>query len=105
MKRGNNQGFPIEIVRFCLYSHGLALWQGEYRRGKGRQWLRWCDAEGNWVPTEAERAERERYQKELVQHQAEQAEQRAELERQQREQAERRVEELAQRLRELGLEP
>lgn len=80
---------------------GLALWQGEYR-GKERQWLRWCDAESNWIPTEAER---ERQQKELAQQRAEQAEQRAELERQQRERAERRAEELAQRLRELGLEP
>jgi len=122
---------------------GLGLWQGVYRDIE-RLWLRWYDAEGNWVPTEAER---ERQQKELAQQQAEQveqqvelerqqrqqaeqqvelerqqrqqaeqqaelerqqrqqAEQQVELERQQRQQAERRVEELAQRLRNLGLEP
>jgi Uma2 family endonuclease len=62
---------------------GLALWQGEYR-GASRQWLRWYDAQGNWIPTEAEMVL--------------QAEQRAE-------QAEQRAQELAQRLRELGLEP
>lgn len=62
---------------------GLALWQGEYR-GALRHWLRWYDATGNWIPTEAEMVQR--------------AEQRAEL-------AERRAEELAQRLRELGIEP
>ena len=73
---------------------GCSLWQGEYR-GASRQWLRWYDAQGNCVPTEAER---ERQQKELAQQQVEQ-------ERQQRELAERRAEELAQRLRELGLEP
>jgi len=69
---------------------GLALWQGEYR-GALRQWLRWYDAQGNWVPTEAEKVQ--------------QTEQRLEQERQRREIAERRAQELAQRLRELGLEP
>lgn len=73
---------------------GCSLWQGEYR-GASRQWLRWHDAKGNWIPTEAER---ERQLKELAQQQVEQ-------ERQQRELAERRAEKLAQRLQELGLEP
>ncbi len=72
---------------------GLALWQGEYR-GALRQWLRWYDAQGSWIPTEAER---ERQQKELAQQEVEQ-------ERQQRELAERQAEELAQHLRELGVE-
>jgi Uma2 family endonuclease len=52
---------------------GLGLWQGFYQ-GVKRQWLRWFDAQGNWVPTPAE----------------------AELARAQR---------LAQRLRELGVDP
>jgi Uma2 family endonuclease len=69
---------------------GLGLWDGPYR-GKVRQWLRWYDAEGHWIPTEAE-------QKEVAQQQAAQ-------ERQLREQAEQRAEELARRLRELGIEP
>ncbi|WNZ26698.1 Uma2 family endonuclease [Leptolyngbya sp. NK1-12] len=34
---------------------GLGLWQGEYD-GINRLWLRWYDAAGNWVPTEAEQA-------------------------------------------------
>lgn len=68
---------------------GLVLWQGEYR-GALRQWLRWYDAQDNWVPTEAEMVQR--------------AEQRAELSDQRAELAERRVQELAQRLQELGLE-
>jgi Uma2 family endonuclease len=76
---------------------GLGLWNGSYR-GKPRRWLRWYDAEGNWIPTEAERTEQaERW--------AQEAQQQAEQERQQREAAEQRAEELAQRLRELGVEP
>jgi Uma2 family endonuclease len=59
---------------------GLGLWQGEYR-GCDRQWLRWYDAQGNWIPTEAER---ERQEKELVQ---------------------ARVQQLAERLREAGIDP
>ena len=35
---------------------GYRVWQGEYR-GIDRQWLRWCNIEGNWLPTDAEQAE------------------------------------------------
>jgi hypothetical protein len=66
---------------------GLGLWQGEYQ-GIERLWLRWYDAEGNWVPTEAE-----------------QERQRAEQERQRAEQAESRLESLMQRLRDSGIDP
>lgn len=34
---------------------GLKLWQGEFE-GIPRQWLRWYDNQGNWLPTDAERA-------------------------------------------------
>lgn len=34
---------------------GLGLWQGEFE-GVTRQWLRWYDNQGNWIPTDAERA-------------------------------------------------
>ncbi len=104
---------------------GCSLWQGEYR-GALRRWLRWYDAQGNWVPTEAEMAQQaeqsaeqaqqqvnqERQQRELAERRADQerqqrelAERRADQERQQRELAEGRAQELAQRLRELGIEP
>jgi Uma2 family endonuclease len=59
---------------------GLGLWRGEYR-GCDRQWLRWYDAAGNWIPTEAEQ---ERQEKEL---------------------ARARAERLAERLREAGIDP
>jgi Uma2 family endonuclease len=64
----------------------LGMWQGEYQ-GVNRLWLRWYDADGNLIPTEAE-IERQR---------ADQAEQRAD-------QAEQKAAYLAQRLRELGVE-
>lgn len=38
---------------------GLALWQGEYR-GIPQDWLRWCDANGNLIPTDAEAAREQR---------------------------------------------
>src|SRR5919199_4304170 len=66
---------------------GLGLWQGVYQ-GIERLWLRWYDADGNWVLTPEER-ERQR---------AEQESQRLERER-------RRVERLAEQLRSLGVEP
>jgi Uma2 family endonuclease len=80
---------------------GLGLWQGEYQ-GINRLWLRWYDARGNWIPTEAEAAQQ---QAEAALQQAEAAQQQAEAALQRAEQAERRAEELAQRLRDLGIEP
>ena len=66
---------------------GLGLWTGEYRR-KQRQWLRWYDADGNWVLTAEEL---ERQQKEQAEVRAEQAEARAAF--------------LAEQLRQLGINP
>ncbi len=66
---------------------GLGLWQGEYQ-GIERLWLRWYDAQGNWILTQTEQ-ERQR---------AEQAESRAQ-------EAETRLESLRQRLRESGIDP
>jgi Uma2 family endonuclease len=62
---------------------GLGLWQGTYQ-GIERLWLRWYDANGNWISTSQEEALQER--------------QRAEQERQ-------RADRLASRLRELGVNP
>jgi Uma2 family endonuclease len=73
---------------------GLGLWQGFWLKQK-RPWLRWYDLEGNWVPTPEEREQQ--FAEQAVQ-QTEQAQQRAM-------QAEQRAEILAQRLRELGVNP
>jgi Uma2 family endonuclease len=54
----------------------LTLWNGVYEDKPG-EWLRWCDASGNLIPTGAERAER----------------------------AEERAARLAAKLRELGADP
>ena len=73
---------------------GLGLWQGFWLKQE-RPWLRWYDHEGNWVPTPEER---ERQFAEQAVQQTEEAQQRAM-------QAEQRAEILAQRLRELGVNP
>lgn len=73
---------------------GLGLWQGSFA-GVEREWLRWYDAAGQWLPTEVEK-ERER---------TEQERQRAEQERERAEQAERRAAALAEQLRALGVDP
>ena len=66
---------------------GLGLWTGAFQGIRGR-WLRFCDAQGNWIatPTEQER-------------------QRAEQERQRTEQEHQRAERLAAQLRALGIDP
>jgi Uma2 family endonuclease len=111
---------------------GLTTWQGEYE-GINAVWLRWCDQNGQVIPTGKERveqetkrveqeqeakeeavqrAEQEQQAKEEAVRQAEQerlakdeAVQRAEQERQAKEEAARRADLLAARLRALGIDP
>jgi len=83
---------------------GVRLWEGEYE-GVKAVWLRWCDQEGNVIPTGAELAEAERQRAEEAQRRAEAERARAE-EAQRRAEAERaRAERLAARLRALGIDP
>jgi len=76
---------------------GLMLWSGEFE-GVSGEWVRWCDREGEVIPTGAERAEAERQRAEAERQRAEQAETQLEAER-------RRAEQLAERLRALGINP
>jgi Uma2 family endonuclease len=90
---------------------GLGLWQGRYH-GQERLWLRWFDAQGQWIPTPEEQAEQERKEKDAaflreaqLRQRAEQAEQVAEHERQRAEHERQRAERLAEMLRRLGHDP
>jgi Uma2 family endonuclease len=86
---GQYQAREIESERTWMpeLKTGLGLWQGEYK-GISRKWLRWLDTDGNWIPTPLEQAEQQRAQAE-----------------QQREQTEAKAARLAERLRELGIDP
>ena len=70
---------------------GLTLWSGEFEEAVTRTWLRWCNRDGQVIPTGAEQAEVER--------------QRAEVERQRAEVERQRAERLVDRLRTLGVDP
>ena len=94
---------------------GLGLWEGEYQ-GINRLWLRWYDGEGNLILTDAEsekqraaeaqqQAAEAQQQVAEAQQQVAEAQQQAAEAQQRAEAAERRAEMLAQRLRELGIEP
>ena len=63
---------------------GVALWEGAFEEAVTRLWLRWCDSDGQVIPTGAEGQALER--------------QRAETERQ-------RAERFAERLRAMGINP
>ncbi len=76
---------------------GMTLWQGVFE-GKEDTWLRWCDEDGQVIPTGAERAEQEHRR-------AEQEYQRAEQEHQRGEAIEQENERLKAQLRALGIEP
>ena len=57
---------------------GLGIWRGRYQ-GFDRLWLRWFDAQNNWIPTDEEMAEQHRLEAE--QHRLESERARAETER------------------------
>lgn len=76
---------------------GLTTWQGVYE-GVEALWLRWCDENGQVIPTGKELADRER------QH-ADQERERAQQERHAKEEATQRAELLAAKLRALGIDP
>ena len=89
----------------------IGVWQGAYQN-QTQPWLRWWDREGNLLLTGQERAEQEHQRAEQERQRAEQERQRAEQERQRAEQecqradeAEARAARLAERLRELGIDP
>jgi Uma2 family endonuclease len=103
----------IEMESFWLeeVGLGLTLWEGVFE-GKQDIWLRWCDNDGNILPTGAERAQQaeqlaqQAQQQALISEQrAETAEQRAETAEQRAETAEQRAERLAAQLRALGIDP
>jgi len=73
---------------------GIGMWSGNYQ-GLERPWLRWYNAQHQWIPTPVER-EQQRTQQER---------QRAEQEHQRAEQEYQRAEQLAAQLRALGIEP
>jgi Uma2 family endonuclease len=86
---------------------GLGFWQGVYQ-GINRLWLRWYDAEGNWLPTpterEQQRAEQERQKAEQERQRAEQEMQKVEQERQRADRAELENQRLRELLRQSGIE-
>jgi len=117
---------PISILdgRFTIpeLSIGLGLWRGRFQ-GRVQDWLRFFDADGQWILTPLEqereqahqeriRAEWERLQAEAERQRAEQERLRAEQERLRAESAERqaeqernRAERLAEFLRSQGIDP
>ncbi len=65
---------------------GLGRWKGVYD-GMERQWLRWSEVNGQWLPTPAERATQAEQQAWLERQRAGSAEQQVLLERQQAKEA------------------
>lgn len=110
---GNLQAFrlteagyvPIPILNGRLtipaLGIGLGLWHGEFQ-GRVRDWLRFFDADGQWILTPMELAQEQADQERF---RAEQERIRAEQERQRAEQERLRAERLAEFLRAQGIDP
>lgn len=84
-------GYIPKIDRHLTHIRlGVTLWRGIFE-GADDLWLRWCDAEGNLIPTGIEQAEQEKQR-------ADTAEKKAVL-------AQERAEKLAEKLRLMGIDP
>jgi Uma2 family endonuclease len=70
---------------------GLGVWDGAYNMRTDLLWLRFYDAEGNWLPTYEEQADQHRQRAEQERWRAEQERRRAEQARQQADQEQRRA--------------
>jgi Uma2 family endonuclease len=82
LKAGQYQELELENARLWLepIQLGLGVWHGPYHNISGL-WLRWYDAQGQWIPTGEEWAEQERARANQERLRAEQEQQRAEEER------------------------
>lgn len=83
---------------------GLTLWTGEFE-AQNEEWLRWCDAQGNLIPTGAERAKLEAERANLEAERAGLEAERANREAERANLEAQRAEKLAAKLRELGVDP
>ena len=90
---------------------GLGIWQGEFEGTTGL-WLRWYDANGEWIPTHKEQAAQEHQRAEEEHQRAEEEHQRVQQmeialaeESLRAQQAELKAAQLAEKLRSLGVDP
>jgi Putative restriction endonuclease len=58
LEQGHYRAIELTEPRYWFEELGLGLrvWDGRYQGVEG-QWLRWYDAAGEWIPTNAERAQ------------------------------------------------
>lgn len=83
---------------------GLKLWHGEYEGTEGA-WLRWYDADGNWLLTGAERAKKAETLSYQAQQEAKQAQEEAKQAQQEALQEREAKERLMAQLQALGITP
>jgi hypothetical protein len=90
---------------------GLTIWKGVFEN-REEEWLRWTDEKGNLLQTglegkimEKQRADKEYRRAEQEKQRAEQEKQRAEQEKQRAEQEKQYAQKLAEKLRQLGINP
>ena len=76
---------------------GLTVWEGPYGDDHGR-WLRWCDANGQVIPTGAERAVIEAQRAESEKQRAESEKQRAESEKQRANAVEQKLHQMEEKM-------
>jgi Uma2 family endonuclease len=102
----NGEYVQLPGDRVWMPEVGLAIGRDQgTHRGRTREWLYWYDELGHRLITMEEKADRAQQQADRAQQQADRAQQQAEQAQQQAEQAQQRAALLAERLRQLGVDP
>ncbi len=96
LKRGRYQ--LSDETFFPEVQLGVKTWEGNYEDWDADAWLRWCDRDGNFIPTGSELLQAEHKRTRRAKQRAEQEKQRAEHEKQ-------RADRLASMLRQHGITP
>ncbi len=87
-----------QTIQIDTVGLGLTLWEGPFEEKVTRQWLRWCDSQGQVLLTGAEGKAVERQRANAEQQRADAEQQRANAEQQ-------RAERMAEQLRQMGVDP
>jgi Uma2 family endonuclease len=98
------QYLEMDNFWFAEIGIGLTLWSGVFE-GKEDIWLRWCDQNGDVLPTGTESAQLAREQAQLAREQAQLAREQAQLAQQEAIAAKERTAQLEAQLKALGIEP
>ncbi|KAF0248775.1 MAG: hypothetical protein FD167_1820 [bacterium] len=102
---------PTNQTFFPEIGLGLIIWEGEFENTVSKSWLRWCNEQGQIIPSgiekaeiQSQRADEEKRRADEEKQRTDEEKRRADEEKQRADEEKQRAERLAAKLRELGID-